>query len=50
MKTEDLLALVNNEFLREKGMDMWRATTGERTPWRRIPMKSLCSPGSWSAY
>jgi hypothetical protein len=24
MKTEDLLALVNNGFLREEEMDMWR--------------------------
>jgi hypothetical protein len=26
-KTEDLLALLNNGFIREKEMDMWRATT-----------------------
>jgi hypothetical protein len=28
-KTEDLLALVNSGFLREKEMDMWRATAGD---------------------
>jgi hypothetical protein len=28
MKTEDLLALVNSGFLREKEMDMWRAAVG----------------------
>jgi hypothetical protein len=29
MKTEDLLALVNSGFLREKEMDMWRAAAGD---------------------
>jgi hypothetical protein len=29
LKTEDLLTLVNNGFLREKEMDMWRAATGD---------------------
>jgi hypothetical protein len=29
MKTEDLLALVNSGFLREKEMDMWRAAVGD---------------------
>jgi hypothetical protein len=28
-KTEDLLALLNSEFLREKEVDMWRATAGD---------------------
>jgi hypothetical protein len=28
-KTEDLLALVNSEFPREKEMDMWRAAAGD---------------------
>jgi hypothetical protein len=28
-KTEDLLALVNSGFLREKEMDTWRAATGD---------------------
>jgi hypothetical protein len=29
LKTEDLLALVNSGFLREKEMDLWRAATGD---------------------
>jgi hypothetical protein len=29
LKTEDLLALVNSGFLREKEMDLWRTTTGD---------------------
>jgi hypothetical protein len=32
MKTDDLLALVNIGFLREKEMDMWRAATGRLVP------------------
>jgi hypothetical protein len=28
-KTEDLLALLHSGFLREKEVDMWRATTGD---------------------
>jgi hypothetical protein len=28
-KTEDLLALLNSGFIREKEMDMWRATAGD---------------------
>jgi hypothetical protein len=41
-KTEDLLALVNNSFLREKEMDMWRTAVGnpylmEKNP-DEIPM------------
>jgi hypothetical protein len=28
-KIEDLLALVNSRFLREKEMDMWRAAAGD---------------------
>jgi hypothetical protein len=28
-KTEDLLALLNSGFIREKEMDMWRAATGD---------------------
>jgi hypothetical protein len=38
MKTEDLLALVNIGFLREKEMDMW-PPQATRTPWRRTPTK-----------
>jgi hypothetical protein len=29
LKTEDLLALVNSGFLREKEMDLWRAAAGD---------------------
>jgi hypothetical protein len=32
MKTEDLLALVNSGFLREKEMDMWRTATDDPYP------------------
>jgi hypothetical protein len=31
-KTEDLLALLNNGFLREKEVDMWRAAAGDPYP------------------
>jgi hypothetical protein len=37
MKTEDLLALVNNGFLREKEMDMWRAAAGDPYPMEKNP-------------
>jgi hypothetical protein len=41
-KTEDLLALVNNDFLREKEVDMWRAAAGDPYPMEKnldeIPM------------
>jgi hypothetical protein len=49
MKTEDLLPLVNNGFLWEKEMDMWRATAGDPYPMEKTPMRSPCSPSSWSA-
>jgi hypothetical protein len=49
VKIEDLLALVNSGFLREKEIDMWRAATGDPYPWRRTLTRSRCSPGSWSA-
>jgi hypothetical protein len=48
MKTEDLLALVNSGFLREKEMDMWRPTAGDPYPMEKNPTRSPCSPGSWS--
>jgi hypothetical protein len=32
VKTEDLLALLNSGFLREKEVDMWRAATGDLYP------------------
>jgi hypothetical protein len=36
-KTEDLLALVNSGFLREKEMDMWRAASGDPYPMEKNP-------------
>jgi hypothetical protein len=36
-KTEDLLALVNIGFLREKEMDMWRAAAGDPYPMEMNP-------------
>jgi hypothetical protein len=39
MKTEDLLALVNSGFLREKEMDMWRTATGDPYPMEKNPDK-----------
>jgi hypothetical protein len=32
VKTEDLLALLNNGFIREKEVDMWRAAAGDAYP------------------
>jgi hypothetical protein len=37
MKTKDLLALVNNGFLREKEMDVWRTTAGDPYPMEKNP-------------
>jgi hypothetical protein len=37
MKTEDLLALVNSRFLREKEMDMWRPAAGDPYPMEKNP-------------
>jgi hypothetical protein len=37
LKTEDLLALVNNGFLREKEMDLWHAITGDPYPMEKNP-------------
>jgi hypothetical protein len=36
-KTEDLLALVNSGFLREKEVDMWRAAAGDPYPMEKNP-------------
>jgi hypothetical protein len=36
-KTEDLLALLNNGFLREKEVDMWRAAVADPYPMERNP-------------
>jgi hypothetical protein len=42
VKTEDLSALLNNGFIREKEVDMWRAATGDPYPMEKaedeIPM------------
>jgi hypothetical protein len=44
MKTEDLLALLNSGFIREKEMDSWRAAAGDPYPMEKsedeIPMSS----------
>jgi hypothetical protein len=37
MGTEDLLALVNSGFLREKEMDMWHAAAGDPYPMEKNP-------------
>jgi hypothetical protein len=41
-KTEDLLALLNSRFIREKEVDMWRAAAGDPYPMEKnedeIPM------------
>jgi hypothetical protein len=37
VKTEDLLALVNSGFLREKEVDMWRAAAGDPYPMEKNP-------------
>jgi hypothetical protein len=36
-KTEDLLALLNSGFLREKEVDMWRAVAGDPYPLEKSP-------------
>jgi hypothetical protein len=36
-KTEDLLALLNSGFLREKEVDMWRAAEGDPYPMEKNP-------------
>jgi hypothetical protein len=36
-KTEDLLALVNNRFLWEKEVDMWRTAAGDPYPMEKNP-------------
>jgi hypothetical protein len=36
-KTEDLLALVNSGFLRDKEMDMWHAAAGDPYPMEKNP-------------
>jgi hypothetical protein len=36
-KNEDLLALLNSRFLREKEVDMWRTAAGDRYPMDKNP-------------
>jgi hypothetical protein len=36
-KTEDLLALLNSGFLREKEVDMWRTAAGDPYPMEKNP-------------
>jgi hypothetical protein len=36
-KTEDLLALLNSGFLREKEVNMWRAAAGDPYPMEKNP-------------
>jgi hypothetical protein len=36
-KIEDLLALLNSGFIREKEVDMWRAATGDPYPMEKNP-------------
>jgi hypothetical protein len=40
-KTEDLLALLNSRFLREKEVDMWRAAAGDPYPMENNPDEIL---------
>jgi hypothetical protein len=40
-KTEDLLALLNSGFLREKEVDMWRATAEDPYPMEKNPDEIL---------
>jgi hypothetical protein len=37
LKTEDLLAMVNSGFLREKDMNLWRTTAGDPYPMEKNP-------------
>jgi hypothetical protein len=40
-KTEDLLALLNSGFIREKEVDSWRATAGDPYPMEKSEDKIL---------
>jgi hypothetical protein len=40
-KTEDLLALLNSGFIREKEVDMWRAAVGDPYPMEKNPDEIL---------
>jgi hypothetical protein len=41
LKTEDLLALVNSGFLREKEMDLWRSAAADPYPMEKNPDEIL---------
>jgi uncharacterized protein YdaT len=49
VKTEDLLALLNNGFIREKEVDMWRATTRDPYLMEKAEDEIQFLRGSWSA-
>jgi hypothetical protein len=40
-KTEDLLALLNSRFIREKEMDMWRDAAGDPYPMEKSDVRAL---------
>jgi hypothetical protein len=46
VKTEDLLALLNNGLIREKEVDMWRAAAGEISMFARFVERGLALPAS----
>jgi hypothetical protein len=46
---EDLLPFMNNGFLWEKEMDLWRPAAGDPCPMEKNPDEIPCSPDSWSA-
>jgi hypothetical protein len=47
VKTEDLLALLNSGFIREKEVDMWRAAAGDEIPmFARFVERGLALPAS----
>jgi hypothetical protein len=50
LNTEDLLALVNSGFSRQKEMDLWRATTGHPYLMERGLVMTMCGSrtGRWS--
>jgi hypothetical protein len=49
VKTEDLLALLNSGFIREREVDMWRAAAGDPYPMEKAEDEFRCLRGSWSA-
>jgi hypothetical protein len=53
VKTEDLFALLNSEFIREKEVDMWRAAAGDPYPMEKaeqyLAYKLIDSNADWKA-